>query len=136
MVRRWGMACYPSLLEDIGFDPEPLLGAQAEGNGSALLRIILEVTHFDLPGHFIIASDEHPFRLYAPDGTLKGSYTRWCTYLGALAYLVSGGKVSAGFLRLWQDAPATYAEAVGYLQPVLKRAASAPGSLRTLASDN
>jgi len=114
-VRRWGVALYPSILEDIGFDPASLLPQGSESSGAELLRVMLAVTHFDLPGYFIIASREHPFLLYDPDGTIKGSFIRWRTYLGALAFLLSEGEVNASFLQLADEAEETYSMAVGYL---------------------
>ncbi len=122
MVRRWGVAIYPSLLEEIGFDLEAVVRGAPEryqGDPADYLRAALDITHFDLPGFFIIASDEHPLLMYAPDGSLKGSYVRWRTYLGALAFLATGGKVNSGFLRLAQEAHDTYQQAVGYLQEAL-----------------
>jgi hypothetical protein len=122
MVRRWGMAIYPSLLEEIDFDLEAVIRQASNrysGGPEDYLRVALEVTHFDLPGHFIIASNEHPLLMYDPAGILKGSYVRWCTYLGALAFLATDGKVSSGFLRLALEARDTYQEAVGYLQAAL-----------------
>jgi len=99
----------PSALETAGFDPRPLL---TTGDDSDVLRTWLRVAAFELPGEFIIASPEHPFRLVAPDGTLRGSSTQWCTYLGALAYFASGGQVAGGFLRFWAEAEASYHLAV------------------------
>ncbi len=122
MVRRWGVAIYPSLLEEMGFDLEAVVQGAPEryqGDPAGYVRAVLDVTHFDLPGFFIIASDEHPLLMYAPDGSLKGSYVRWRTYLGALAFLATGGKVNSGFLQLAQEAHATYEAAVGYLQEAL-----------------
>jgi len=121
-VRRWGVACYVSLLEEIGFDPTPLLGREdiSGEEGPDILRVMIRVTHFDLPGHFIIASQEHPFLLFDPDGTLKGSYTRWYTYLGALAWMVSGGKVRGDFELLRVTHPILYREAVDYLLSALQ----------------
>ena len=59
-VRRWGFACYASLLEEIGFDPTSLLTHDRErfpwGDDQELLQVMMNVTHFDLPGHFIFAS--------------------------------------------------------------------------------
>jgi hypothetical protein len=124
-VRRWGFACYISLLEEIGFDPAPLLTHDQErfpgGDDQELLQVMIGVTHFDLPGHFIIASQEHPFLLFDPQGALKGSHTRWYTYLGALAYLASDGRVKASFQQLWGENEGLYQEAVGFLQGALRR---------------
>lgn len=123
-VRRWGVACYVSRLDDMGFDPVPLLDRDREDlsgeEGAEILRAMIQVTHFDLPGHFIIASQQHPFLLFDPDGTLKGSYTRWYTYLGALAWLVSGGKVGGDFELLRVTNPALYHEALDYLLSALQ----------------
>ena len=118
-VRRWGLACYTSLLEEIEFDPEVLSTPDQNlpsDEGPEILRMMIQVTHFDLPGHFIIASWEHPFSLFDPEGILKGSYTTWCTYLGALAWLVSGGKVSTDFELLEVANRDLYEEAVRLLK--------------------
>ncbi len=118
-VRRWGVTCYISVLNDIGFDPQSLLTHDRVrfpgGDDQEIIHVLMAATHFDLPGHFVIASPEHPFLLFAPDGCLKGSYTRWWTYLGALAYLTSGGAVSASFLLTAEEAPSLYRQALGYL---------------------
>ena len=108
-VRRWGFALRPSALEGAGFDPSPLL---TTGNDADALSTILRAAAFDLPGEFIIASPEHPLRLVAPDGTLRGSSTRWRTYLGALSFFVSGGQVDAAFVRFWAEARQSYHQAV------------------------
>lgn len=108
-VRRWGFALRPSALAAAGFDPAPLL---AGSNDAEILRALLEAAAFDLPGEFVIASPEHPFRLVAADGTLRGSSVQWRTYLGALAYFASGGRVDAGFIRFWADALPSYRRAV------------------------
>ncbi len=119
-VRRWGFACYISLLEEIGFDLTPLLSHDRErfpgGEEQELLQVMIGLTHFDLPGHFIIAGQEHPFLLFDPQGVLKGSYTRWYTYLGALAYLASDGQVQASFQRVWAEDEKLYQEAMGFLK--------------------
>ena len=81
---------------------------------------MIRATYFDLPGHFVIASQEHPFLLLDPQGTLKGTYTRWYTYLGALAFLVSGGTVQARFSRLWSEDAGLYDEALSYLLNALR----------------
>jgi len=124
-VRRWGFACYASLLEEIGFDPAPLLthdqGRFPGGDDQELLQVMIGITHFDLPGYFIIASQEHPFLLFDPRGTLKGSHTSWYTYLGALAYLTSDGRVKASFQQLWRENEGLYQEAVGFLMGALRR---------------
>ena len=124
-VRRWGVALYPSILDDMGFDFEPHLthdaGRFPGGDEQELLHLVLGMTQFDLPGHFIIASLEHPFFLLDPRGIIKGTNTQWRTYLGALAFLVTGGAVNAGFGPLADEAEATYREAVGYLQEAIRR---------------
>jgi hypothetical protein len=123
-VRRWGVACYASLLEEMEFDPEPLLTHDQErfpgGEVQEIFRMMIQATHFDLPGYFVIASQQHPFLLFDPEGTLKGSYTKWCTYLGALAWLASDGKVNADFELLRITNPELYRESVGYLLSALQ----------------
>jgi hypothetical protein len=123
-VRRWGVVCYASLLEEMGFDPGALLTQDQERfpgeKGQESLRIMIRATHFDLPGHFIIASWQHPFLLFDPGGTLKGSYTRWHTYLGALAWLTSEGKVNADFELMRITEPEMYRESVDYLLSALQ----------------
>lgn len=122
-VRRWGVACRTSLLEVMGFDPAVLVplepGQPDDAADQELLNAMLRVTWFDLPGYFIIASDEHPLLLFDPDDYLKGSYVKWRTHLGALAFLVSGGKVNADFIRLSHEFPASYDEAVEILLDIL-----------------
>ena len=108
-VRRWGFALRPSALDAAGFDPSPLLGSADEAEP---LRVIFRAAAFDLPGEFVIASPEHPFRLVAADGSLRGSFVQWRTYLGALAYYVSGGRVDADFIRFWAEAGPSYHQAV------------------------
>jgi hypothetical protein len=122
MVRRWGLAIYPSLLEEMDFDLEAVVRNAPDrypGEPEDYLRAALDITHFDLPGFFTIASDEHPLLMYDPAGVLKGSYVRWRTYLGALSFLATDGQVNSGFLRLAREAEDTYREAVGYLQAAL-----------------
>lgn len=121
-VRRWGLTCYPSLLEEIGFDPWPLLSLTREYSdpAAALMHIMIEVTRFDLPGHFIIASEQYPLLLFDPTGTLKGSYTQWQTYLGALAWMASEGRVNSQFELLRTTNPRLYRESVAYLRQVLR----------------
>jgi hypothetical protein len=110
-VRRWGFALRPSALETAGFDPTPLL---TTGDDADALRIMLQAAAFDLPGEFIIASPEHPFRLTAPDGTLRGSSMLWRTYLGALSFFASDGQVDAAFIRFWAEADQSYYQAADF----------------------
>jgi hypothetical protein len=108
-VRRWGFALRPSALEAAGFEaPSPLTDA----TDTELLRALFRAAVFDLPGEFVIASPEHPFRLVAPDHTLRGSSMQWRTYLGALAFFASDGRMDADFIRLWFEAEASYRQAV------------------------
>jgi len=109
-VRRWGLACLPSLLEEIGFDPTPLVGPDAPP--SEFVRVYLLVTHFDLPGGFIIADPDYPLLFFDPAGTLKGSCISGISYLGALAWMATGGRVAADFQRMRRDAPEFYCRAV------------------------
>lgn len=108
-VRRWGFALRPSALEAAGFDPAALLPT---GDDADALRVMLHAAAFDLPGEFIIASPEHPFRLVAPDGMLRGSSMWWRTYLGALTFFVTEGEIDADFIRLWAEAEESYRLAV------------------------
>lgn len=122
-VRRWGFALRPSALDAAGFDPTPLLPA---GDETHALRIILHAASFELPGEFILASPEHPFRLVAADGTLRGSGTQWRTYLGALSFYASGGQVDASFVRFWAEAETSYHQAVQICLQALKAGVSLP----------
>jgi hypothetical protein len=123
-VRRWGLTCYPSLLEEIGFDPWPLLPlVRGHGDpGATLMHIMIQATRFDLPGHFTIASEQYPLLLFDPTGTLKGSYDRWQTYLGALAWLASEGRVNSQFELLRTTNPRLYQESMAYLRQMLSGA--------------
>jgi|DewCreStandDraft_2_1066082.scaffolds.fasta_scaffold02206_13 hypothetical protein len=111
-VRRWGLACYPSILSQIDFDPAPLVTGDRErfpgGEDQELLHIYLHATHFDLPGYFIIADQVYPLLLFDPSGTLKGSWQWGPTYLGALAWQVSGGKLDVDFELMRTEAPWLY----------------------------
>jgi hypothetical protein len=109
-VRRWGLACLPSLLEAIGFDPAPLVDPAAPS--SEWVRIYLEATHFDLPGGFIIADPDYPLHLFDPAGDLKGSCISGISHLGALAWLATDGRIAADFQRLRREAPDFYRQAV------------------------
>jgi hypothetical protein len=109
-VRRWGLACRPSLLEAAGFDPTPLVGPEAPA--SALLRVYLEATHFDLPGGFVIADPDFPLLLFDPAGDLRGRCTTGISYLGALVWIATNGRIAADFQRLRREAPQFYDSAV------------------------
>jgi hypothetical protein len=108
-VRRWGFALRPSALEAAGFDTTLMPAGEQEAGA---LQAMLRAASFDLPGEFIIASPEHPFRLVAPDGLLRGSSMMWRSYLGALAFFASGGRVDAPFIRFWAEAEDSYRFAV------------------------
>jgi len=124
-VRRWGVQCYTRILQDIGFDPSLYLSHDKErfpgGDDEEIISILIHATHFDLPAHFVIASEQHPLLLFDPQGILKGSCTRWHTYLGALAYMVSEGKVNKYFGRLLAENRPLYDEALTYLLQALRQ---------------
>ena len=117
-VRRWGFALRPSALAAAGFEPGPLL---ARDDDAGALRAILQAAAFELPGEFVIASPEHPLRLVAPDGTLRGSGIQWRTYLGALSYFVSDGRTDAAFIHFWAEARESYHQAVDVCLAALHR---------------
>jgi len=121
-VRRWGLACRTSLLEAIPFDPAAHLSPEATDD--EVMGLMYGATWFDLPGYFIIASDEHPFCLYDPAGVLKGAYVNWCTYLGALTYLYTDGDVSGSFLGLFRENPSLYQQALDEIQAAWQAAAT------------
>jgi hypothetical protein len=108
-VRRWGFALRPAALEAVGFDPTLWLIGSDDAD---ILRAFFRAAAFDLPGEFIIASPEHPFRLVSPDGRLRGSSMQWRTYLGALVFFASGGQVDADLLRFRLEAETSYQKAV------------------------
>ena len=99
-----------SVLEEIPFDPTA--HTSPEATDDEVMALMYGATWFDLPGYFIIASDEHPFYLYDPAGALKGAYVDWCTYLGALTYLYTDGDVKGSFLRVFRDSPSLYRQAL------------------------
>jgi hypothetical protein len=105
-VRRWGVMLRGGVLEAIGFDPTPFLSHDRTRfltDDSEALHLITNMTHFDLPGFFLLASEEHPFLLFDPEGELKGIDTRWYTHAGALAYVVSDGRLATSFGLTWQE---------------------------------
>ncbi len=123
-VRRWGVALRGGALEAVGFDPTPFLShdrSRFPSDDAEALHLITNLTHFDLPGFFILASEEHPFLLFDPEGTLKGSYTHWYTHAGALAYLVSEGKVHASFGLTWEKDRALYEKVMRILNDELEK---------------
>lgn len=123
-VRRWGVALRGGMIEAIGFDPTPFLSRDRSRfltDDAEALHLVTNITHFDLPGFFLLASEEHPFLLFDPEGTLKGSYTRWYTYAGALAYLVSDGKVQASFGLTWQEDRGLYGKVIKILNEELEK---------------
>jgi len=122
-VRRWGFALRPSALEAAGFDSLPL---PAQVEDSDFLRRWFQASAYDLPGEFIIASPEHPFRLVGADGRLRGSSVQWRTYLGALAFFTSGGRIDADFVRFWAEAEASYQEAVNLCLAALRAPGDTP----------
>jgi hypothetical protein len=123
-VRRWGIQVYTRILQDIGFDPTLYLshdlGRSPGGADGALISLLLQATHFELPGYFVIASDQHPLLLFDPEGTLKGSHIGWYSYLGALAHIVSEGRVSRRFGQLYAASRSLHDEAVHYLLQALQ----------------
>jgi len=123
-VRRWGVQCYSRILQDAGFDPSRYLSGDRQrfpgGDDEEIVYIVIHATHFDLPAYFVIASQQHPLLLFDPQGLLKGYYTRGHTHVGALAYLVSGGKVTGSFGVMYAEQPALYREALGYLLKALQ----------------
>ncbi len=123
-VRRWGVVLSGKILEGIGFDPTPFLShdrSRFPTDDAEALHLITNMTHFDLPGYFLIASEEHPFLLFDPSGTLKGSHTKWYTHAGALAYLVSDGKVQTSFGLTWQEDRALYRKVMQILNEELEK---------------
>ena len=116
-VRRWGFIVRPSALEAAGFEPIML---PTESGDVSVMGAILRAAAYELPGEYVIASPEHPFRLVAHDGIMRGSSIRWRTYLGALAFFASGGEVDQAFIRLWAEARTSYHLAVDHCQAILK----------------
>jgi len=116
-VRRWGFMLRPSALEAAGFERILLL---TESDDVSIVGAMLRAAAYELPGEYIIASPEHPFRLLAHDRILRGSSTRWRTYLGALAFFASCGKIDAPFVRFWAEAKDSYRVAVDHCLVALK----------------
>jgi hypothetical protein len=124
-VRRWGVACRTSLLARIPFEPSVYVSLEA--TDEEVMRLMYNATWFDLPGHFIIASDEHPFYLYDPAGVLRGSYVDWFTYLGALTYLYTDGDVRGSFVRVFRESPSLYRQALAEMLAAWEATLHPPG---------
>jgi len=123
-VRRWGVTLRGGFIQDLGFDLDALLShdrTRFVSDDAEALHLITMLTHFDLPGHFIIASDEHPFLLFDPEGDLKGSDIHWFTHAGALAYLVSDGQIKISFDLVWQKDRELYAKVMQWLNEELDK---------------
>lgn len=123
-VRRWGVALRGGILEAIDFDTTPLLSHDRDrfpNDDLEALYLVTHITHFDLPGFFIIASEEHPFLLFDPQGELKGSYTRWYTFAGALAYLVTDGRLMTSFGLTWEKDRLLYAKVMRALHELKEK---------------
>ncbi len=115
-VRRWGVTISSALFETVAFDPLDYLTHDAAsypgGDDEEIVDVVMRAANFDLPGEFIIASDEHPFLLFDPSGELKGSHSKSHSYLGALAYYVTKGGNTATFNTMRHFDRALYERAV------------------------
>lgn len=121
-VRRWGVTLRGQILEDIDFDIGSLLShdrSRFRSDDQEALHLATDATHFDLPGYFIIASDEHPFLLFDPAGELKGSFTQWYTHAGALAYLVTDGRLATSFSLTYEKDRRLYDKVMRALNELL-----------------
>ncbi len=121
-IRRWGVTLRGEMLEAIGFDLSLLLShdrSRFASDDAELLHLATDLTHFDLPGFFILASQEHPFLLFDPQGVLKGRYTDWYTYAGALAYLVTDGRLATSFGLTWEKDRSLYEKVIRTLNEML-----------------
>lgn len=122
-VRRWGVALRGAFVQEIELDLDALLShdrARFSSDDAEALHLMTLLTHFDLPGQFIIASDEHPFLLFDPEGDLKGSETHWFTQAGALAYLISDGQIKISFELIWHQDKALYQQVMQWLNHELE----------------
>ena len=123
-VRRWGVTLRGEYVQEIGLDLDALLShdrARFSSDDAEALHLMMLLTHFDLPGYFVIASDEHPFLLFDPEGDLKGSDARWFTQAGALAYLVTDGQIKISFDLVWEKDRELYAKVMEWLNHELEK---------------
>jgi hypothetical protein len=123
-VRRWGVTLRGGAIQSLGLDLDALLShdrSRFSSDDAEALHLMTMLTHFDLHGHFIIASDEHPFLLFDPEGDLKGSDIRWFTHAGALAYLVSDGQIKISFDLVWQKDRELYHKVMQWLNEELDK---------------
>ncbi|MBI4785635.1 MAG: hypothetical protein HY782_01120 [Chloroflexi bacterium] len=121
-VRRWGVMLRGGVLETIGFDPTPFLTHDHDrfpSDDAEALYLVTALTHFDLPGFFILASEEYPFLLFDPGGDLKGSYTNWYTHAGALAYHVTNGRLATSFGLTWEKDRVLYSKVMRALRELM-----------------
>lgn len=122
-VRRWGVTLRGAFVQEIDLDLDALLThdrTRFSSDDAEALHLMTLLTHFDLPGYFIIASDEHPFLLFDPEGDLKGSDTHWFTQAGALAYLVSDGQIKISFDLVWRKDKDLYHKVMQWLNDELQ----------------
>jgi hypothetical protein len=123
-TRRWGVTLRGAYVQGMNFDLEALIThdrSRFPSDDAEALHLITMLTHFDLPGFFILASDEHPFLLFDPAGDLKGSDTRWFTQAGALAYLVSDGQIKISFDLVWAQDKELYKKVMQWLNEELEK---------------
>ncbi len=123
-VRRWGVTLRGGYIQELELDLDAYLShdrSRFSSDDAEALHLMTMLTHFDLPGNFIIASQEHPFLLFDPEGDLKGSDTHWFTHAGALTYLVTDGKVKISFDLVWQKDRALYDKVMQWLNEELAK---------------
>lgn len=123
-TRRWGITLRGDFINYIDLDLDALLThdrARFASDDAEALHLMTLLTHFDLPGYFLVASDEHPFLLFGPEGDLKGSDTHWFTHAGALAYLVSDGQIKISFDLVWEKDKELYAKVMQWLNSELAK---------------
>lgn len=123
-TRRWGVTLRGGFLDYIDLDLDALMThdrSRFSSDDAEALHLMTMLTHFDLPGYFIIASDQHPFLLFDPEGDLKGSNIHWFTHAGALAYLVSDGEIKISFELVWEKDKELYRKVMQWLNKELAK---------------